>query len=194
MRGNAPQPESILERYFLPSEAIAESVRLHWSVILEPFLSALGSLIAVFYIVGQLSDRAGAFDDVLILAAFAMIGRLVYRVLEWDFDRFIVTNRRIAMVTGVIWSRQVAMMPLERVTDMTYSQSVPGRIFGWGTFVVESAGQDQALRTVDRVPSPDDLYRTIMRLLFAPKTPASAPPKPDGPPPELQHPANPDGS
>lgn len=189
-----PEPESVVERYFLPSEAIAENVRLHWSVIIEPFVSALLSLIAAFYIVGQLKDRTGAFDDFLILAAFGMVGRLVYRVLEWDFDRFIVTNRRIALVTGLIWSRQVAMMPLERVTDMTYSQSVPGRIFGWGTFVVESAGQDQALRTVNRIPSPDDLYRTIMSLLFAPMQPAVAPPSAQESSPELRHPPNPDGS
>lgn len=189
-----PEPESVIERYFLPSEAIAENVRLHWSVVIEPFVTALLSMIFAFYIVAQLKDRTGGFDDVLILAAFGMVLRLVYRVLEWDFDRFIVTNRRIALVTGLIWRRQVAMMPLERVTDMTYSQSVPGRIFGWGTFIVESAGQEQALRTVNRIPSPDVLYRTIMTLLFAPKQPAVAPASAQESSPELQHPPNPDGS
>lgn len=192
--GAYPQPESIVERYFLPSEVVAANVRLHWSVVIEPFCTALFSLFAAFYIVGQLSDRSGGFDDILVLAAFGMTGRLVYRVLDWDFNRLIVTNRRIALVTGLLWRRRVAMMPLERVTDMTLSQTVSGRIFGWGTFVVESAGQEQALRTVDRVPSPDDLYRTIIGLLFAPKTPGGMPATAEHPRPELRHPPNPDGS
>lgn len=168
-----PEPESIIERYFLPTEVIAEKVRLHWSVMIEPFLSGVGAFILSFMIVGNMPDRAGGIDDFIILAGLGMLVRTAYRLLEWDFDRFIVTNHRIALVTGVLWNRRVAMMPLERVTDMTYSQTVAGRIFGWGTFVVESAGQDQALRTVDRIPSPDELYRTIMKLLFAPKKPAA---------------------
>ncbi|MGB9377979.1 MAG: PH domain-containing protein [Mycobacteriales bacterium] len=192
--GAYPDSESILEKYFLPSERIAENVRLHWSVIIEPFLSAMGSLIIAFYIVGNMSSRGGVFDDALILAAFGMIMRLVYRVLEWDFDRFIVTNRRIALVQGLLWSRKVAMMPLERVTDMTYSQSAAGRLFGWGTFVVESAGQEQALRTVDRIPSPDRLYRTMLTLLFAPKAPAKSGQRSPWPPAELPPPRDSDGS
>jgi hypothetical protein len=38
--------------------------------------------------------------------------------------------------------------------------------FGYGKFVVESAGQDQALSTIDFVPHPDRLYQQISDLLF----------------------------
>ena len=40
------------------------------------------------------------------------------------------------------------MMPLTKVTDMSFKRSFPGRLLGYGEFIVESAGQDQALRNV----------------------------------------------
>jgi hypothetical protein len=58
------------------------------------------------------------------------------------------------------------MMPLMKVTDMSYERSVPGRILGYGRFVMESAGQDQALREVNWVPEPDEHYRAICAEIF----------------------------
>ena len=58
------------------------------------------------------------------------------------------------------------MMPLTKVTDMAYERSVPGRIFGYGRFVLESAGQDQALHKVTFVPDPDHHYRVMCAEIF----------------------------
>jgi hypothetical protein len=60
------------------------------------------------------------------------------------------------------------MMPLSKVTDLSYNRSVAGRLFGYGEFVLESAGHDQAMRTVPWLPSPDALYRLICAEIFDP--------------------------
>jgi membrane protein YdbS with pleckstrin-like domain len=166
-----------VSQYVLPTEQIEVSRRLHWSVVIEPFFSGLGSLFIAGYLTGQMPDRTGPLDDIIWFAALAMIARLIWRVAQWNSDRFIVTGRRVMLVTGV-FNRRVAMMPLQRVTDMTYHRSVAGRIFGWGTFVIESAGQDQALRTIDRLPSPDALYQTVCMLMFGSEH--------QGPPPRVR--------
>ncbi len=165
-----------VSRYVVPSEEIEVNRRLHWSIIIGPFFIALGALFVAGYLTGQLGTRGGTVNEVIWLAALGFVGRLIWRVAQWNGDRFIVTGRRIMLVTGV-FQRRVAMMPLQRVTDMTYHRSVPGRIFGWGTFVIESAGQDQALRTIDRLPSPDELYQTVCLLMFGSDH--------QGPPPRL---------
>ena len=46
---------------------------------------------------------------------------------EWYYDRFVLTNKRVMLVEGVV-ARKVAMMPLTRVTDMKYTQSPLGRV------------------------------------------------------------------
>jgi hypothetical protein len=60
----------------------------------------------------------------------------------------------------------VLMMPLKKVTDMSFERSALGRLLGYGKFILESAGQDQALTSVDHVPYPEQLYLEICRLIF----------------------------
>jgi hypothetical protein len=64
------------------------------------------------------------------------------------------------------------MMPLAKVTDMTFQRSFLGRVFGYGTFILESAGQDQALSRVDFIPYPEQLYLEVCALLFPSKDPS----------------------
>jgi hypothetical protein len=52
------------------------------------------------------------------------------------------------------------MMLLTKVTDMSFQWSVLGRILGYGEFIVESAGQDQAVRNVDHLPYPEQLLQS----------------------------------
>jgi hypothetical protein len=63
------------------------------------------------------------------------------------------------------------MMPLIKVTDMSYSRPPAGRLLGYGEIVIESAGQDQALRRIRHLPDPDVLYLEICELLFGPRAP-----------------------
>ena len=57
-------------------------------------------------------------------------------------------------------------MPLIKVTDLTFQQTLWGRMLGYGTFIVESAGQDQALSRIDYMARPLHRYRQISALLF----------------------------
>jgi hypothetical protein len=60
-------------------------------------------------------------------------------------------------------------MPLTKVTDMSFQRSSVGRILGYGEFIVESAGQDQALSHVDHLPYPEQLYLEVCGLIFKDK-------------------------
>ena len=84
---------------------------------------------------------------------------------EWRHDWFVATDKRLLLFYGFI-TRKVSMMPLIKVTDMSYERSVPGRLLGYGRFVMESAGQDQALHEVNWVPEPDHNYRVICAEIF----------------------------
>ena len=61
------------------------------------------------------------------------------------------------------------MMPLAKVTDMSFQRSAMGRILGYGKFILESAGQDQALTRVDHLPYPEQLYLEVCGLIFKDK-------------------------
>ena len=93
------------------------------------------------------------------------MARAVWMVFEWRQQWVVATNKRLMLTYGFI-VRKVAMMPLTKVTDMSYHRTIMGRIFGWGTFVMESAGQQQALSEITYLPRADVLYRDVSDLLF----------------------------
>jgi hypothetical protein len=78
---------------------------------------------------------------------------------------FAVTEVRMILVSGFM-VRKVAMMPLARVTDMSFRRSALGRLLGYGEFIVESAGEEQALRSIDFLPYPEQLYLEVCGLVF----------------------------
>ncbi len=118
--------------------------------------------------------------DVIWLAWLAAVVRLAYRYFEWRTDWFVATDKRLILAYGLL-TRRVAMMPLRKVTDMSYNRSLLGRLLGYGEFVLESAGQEQALRTVRFLPRPDDLYEEICSEIFGgpPAPRATSPWAPD---------------
>ena len=61
------------------------------------------------------------------------------------------------------------MMPLVRVTDMKYEQTPTGRALNYGTFVLESAGQEQALREIKNLPNPNELYLRVVEEMYEPQ-------------------------
>jgi hypothetical protein len=78
---------------------------------------------------------------------------------------FIVTRRRVLLTSGVI-VRTVTLLPLRRITDLTWQETLGGQLLGYGTFRFESAGQDQALRHLTYVPDAQTVYKDISALLF----------------------------
>lgn len=155
-------------RYLAADERIVLEVRRHPIVLAHPFFLAVATIVLAGGIGWVTSPSTGSdrFDLVLGLVALFFAARLGWASWQWYVDRIVVTDQRIFEVSGVL-TRKVASMPLTRVTDMTYRRSLLGRLLGYGDLIVESAGQDQALSRIERLPHPDDFYRTITSLVTA---------------------------
>jgi membrane protein YdbS with pleckstrin-like domain len=163
------EPSSLVSRYLFPTEKFRGEWKKHWIHLINQFL--LGALATS--LMGWLTGFLGKHGQrglvtVAILIWLGVMGWIGWRVADWYFDRFILTNKRIMVVNGLI-TRTVGMMPLVRVTDMKYMQSPLGRMLNYGTFVVESAGQDQALREVKHLPNPNELYLRIVEEMYEPE-------------------------
>ena len=125
----------------------------------------MAGLVVVLWVDAHVRLDGGPIARALWLLWFGSVGWMLFQVLQWRHDRFIATDKRLLLDYG-IFTTKVAMMPLAKVTDMSFQRSVPGRVFGWGRFILESAGQDQALRQIDWVPDPDHTYRLICAEIF----------------------------
>jgi membrane protein YdbS with pleckstrin-like domain len=157
-------PASV-NKYLLPHEQQVITVRKHPAVLLGPIVIALGGILVALVLMTTIFAHSHQAITVLVVICAVLLLYLGFKVWEWSLDYFVVTSERMLEVSGVL-TRKIAMMPLVKVTDMSFQRSATGRILGYGTFILESAGQDQALSTIDHVPYPEQLYLEVCALLF----------------------------
>lgn len=156
-------PTSV-NKYLLPHEHQVITVRKHPALLLRPVIYTVTGLILAAVLTG-LAHHNGTAVLVIWLLWLIPLGYLILEVIEWADNYFIVTSQRMLLITGLV-TRKVAMMPLVKVTDMSFQRSAQGRLLGYGTFILESAGQDQAFRVVDHLPYPEQLYLEVCGLIF----------------------------
>ena len=155
----------VLRRYLLDGEHVVTAVHQHWAKVAEPVASGVLGLVLALWLDSLLPASVGHAADVLWWIWILVVVRAAWRLLEWRHDWFVATDKRLILTYGMV-THKVAMMPLSKVTDMSYNRSLMGRVAGFGTFVMESAGQDQALHHVRWVPEPDHTYRAICAEIF----------------------------
>ena len=153
------------DKYLLPGEDVVLATRRHWAVLVEPTLKFLPA-----FVVGGVLFLLDPDNPVTsVVGLVVLLGALVYyalRVGEWWMRHFIVTRRRVLLTSGVI-VRTVTLLPLRRITDLTWEETFFGQILGYGSFRFESAGQDQALRHITFMPDAKKVYKEVSGLLFS---------------------------
>jgi len=163
MAPNFDRVPHTVERHLLPHERQVLTVRFHPAVLIKPVAITLAALAVALLV--SLAPVSGLVRLVIWLIFVGVLGWLGYEIWCWLEDYFVVTSQRLLLTTGLL-TRTVNMMPLGKVTDMSFKRSAWGRILGYGEFVVESAGQDQALRNIRHLPYPEQLYLEVCGLIF----------------------------
>lgn len=151
-----------VERHLIADEGevIIDEVRKHWAAIVGPILE-MAAAIPVLMLLAWLPS--GAYWLPLFLALFLVLHGM-WRMLAVQMDRFVVTNMRVFRVHGIL-SQRIATMPIARILDISVYKPLIGRVFGYGHFIFESAAQDQGLREIRFVGSPNERGATIQRVI-----------------------------
>jgi membrane protein YdbS with pleckstrin-like domain len=154
-------------------------VRRHWAYLLTKLLQTLVVVVVAFVLSRLVSDSLWVVQSVLWYLAVVALLRFVWHALEWWIEVIIVTNKRFMISKGLIVTK-ISMMPITKVTDMSYLRTAWGRALGYGTLRVESAGQKQDLETVDYLPKPEAVFDAISELIFGEKKQVGSGPTPGG--------------
>jgi uncharacterized membrane protein YdbT with pleckstrin-like domain len=140
-----PFPRKLLNSY----EEVAVDLHPHWMYFAEPVLTLVGVFIATV-IVKFGFDFLDQSALVLLCVAglLAAAGWLGVRYLKWVTTNFVITNDRVIFREGVLAKRGVEI-PLERVNNVNFDQSIFERLVGAGDLTIESAGKDGASAFTD---------------------------------------------
>lgn len=166
--GGGPEAvDSALPTWITKYLAANERPRL----VIQPHIATIGGsgllTLTVLIVALLVSPRNFQNDlsDVVWYLFWWLAVRLAWNAYFWYRDRIVITDERIFRVSG-IFTRVAGSMPLNKLTDYEYRRTLTGYALGYGTFLVESAGQDQALSRIDYVPQPDRVYQIVNTLVF----------------------------
>ncbi len=159
-----PFPERLLGEH----EQIVYDLRPHWWGLIGPVLLAVAAIAASSLAWALLPGGPLHWPSRLAATGVAALILLVFalpRYLRWVTTHFVLTTDRLIFRSGVLakLSREI---PLERLNDVTFTQSLWERIIGAGDLLIESAGE-RGQSVFENVPRPEAVQLEIYRQMEA---------------------------
>ena len=156
-----------IDEYLLPTERRVIRVRQHWAAMAK-HLTLTGLFLLLMVVLQTHLPSSVVVDNLTFYLALAAVLRFTVKTSLWWIERIVITDKRVMLAQGILTSN-VGMMPLSKVTDLTFERTLGGRMLGYGTIIVESAGQIQALNRITYIPRPEEIYEALSELIFGEK-------------------------
>jgi uncharacterized membrane protein YdbT with pleckstrin-like domain len=116
--------------------------RPHWIALVPSVLATILAL-AVMIVGNNVFDGPKQGTIRSVIQGIAILGWIVFGVvpaIRWYYTMFVLTSDRLITRKGII-AKHSKEIPLERINDVAFSQSILERIVGAGDLLIESAGE-----------------------------------------------------
>jgi uncharacterized membrane protein YdbT with pleckstrin-like domain len=143
---------SYITTHLLPGETITYRTRLHWKIFVAPVLVSLAMLALALWALSA-NRRLIALAPVAIAVIVLFAAWIRRRSSE-----FAVTNKRVIIKLGVMSTRSMELL-LSKIEGITVTQSLSGRVFGYGEIVVTGSGGTQ--EPFDSIQAPLDFRQAV---------------------------------
>jgi uncharacterized membrane protein YdbT with pleckstrin-like domain len=125
-------------------ERIILVARQHWFILISAIVLEIIIILAIISLAvfaglnwPEFALIIGAVGTILLLLP---LSTLIRDILDWMNRQFIVTNRRVIQIAGVL-NKNVTDSSLRKVTDVKMSKSFFGRIFNYGDIEILTASE-----------------------------------------------------
>ena len=140
-----PYPKKLLNDY----ETVALDLHPHWWYFAEPVTAIVASIVGGILVRALLdgdAQRIMTWASIVLIIGCAIW--LALRYAKWANTNFVITSDRIIFRSGVVAKNGIEI-PLERVNNVLFSQSVFERVLGAGDLLIESGGEAGQQRFTD---------------------------------------------
>src|SRR3990170_5810546 len=175
MRGRTPAPRgrggTAVARYadslLTEGEVIVLRTRQHWLALMSRARAALLLWLIGLVLLGLViyfNVAPGVLRDVTSGVALILLGLgvlvFVYRFWVWWAQDYVVTNRRLLKVTGIL-NKRSADSSLEKINDAILSQSILGRMLNYGELEILTAAE-QAVDLYHMIRDPKEFKKVML--------------------------------
>jgi uncharacterized membrane protein YdbT with pleckstrin-like domain len=103
-----------------------------WTSLIVPFLVAIIGIVAAYFI--------GFFNHYGWIAAVLGVLYVLIRYYSWKVNIWVVTNFRVIDEVGLL-SHYAKESPLDKINNVSYDQTVAGRLFNYGHVEIQTAAE-----------------------------------------------------
>lgn len=142
-------------------EVLVFDLKPHWIALAPAVLWTL--LILAIGIAGStfIEDPEWLKPALWIAAVVAFFFLAVLPFLRWTYTNFVLTSDRLITRSGII-AKNSKEIPLERINDVAFNQTVIERALGAGDLLIESAGERGQTR-ISNVRGPEQVQLRIYK-------------------------------
>jgi uncharacterized membrane protein YdbT with pleckstrin-like domain len=153
------------KRLLADHEEMVLDARPHWIALVSPALVLILVIVAEILLFATFDPPSVVTWLALLAGAVVLIAFPVRAFLGWITSHFVVTTDRVIHRSGWLAKRSMEM-PLERVNDVTFTQTVLERVVGAGSLRIQSASEygQNHFRDIRR---PEDVQKLIYEMAEA---------------------------
>ncbi|HJS47309.1 MAG TPA: PH domain-containing protein [Gemmatimonadales bacterium] len=162
-------------------EEIVLDARQHWFIVIGRswwaiILAILALAVLMFAASPPEEGLDGPVEIGALIALIIGLGRIGWVIWDWRNTEFLVTTQRIVRAEGIL-NKRMAATSLEKVNDAVLTQSLFGRIFGFGDLDILSAAEEiGGIEDFPMVTDPVDFKVAMLNQKQAIERPDLAPP------------------
>jgi uncharacterized membrane protein YdbT with pleckstrin-like domain len=146
----------------MPGETMVLASNPHWFYFWKQVAAAagiIGLLLLLWTFDADWIDTVLGW--VILLAFVVLLVDVIFEFFQWKTTRFAITDQRVAYQSGMFRRRGVSI-PLNRINNVNFDQSVIGRMTNNGIVTIESAGETGD-SVFENIPDPEK----VRALIFA---------------------------
>jgi membrane protein YdbS with pleckstrin-like domain len=168
-----PLPDEIVDEYLGHGERVIHSDHPSLQAFIVQNTLLFAGLFVIAVLVGGIALNGSLVTaGIALLILSVVLLFLVLKRLGERYTSYVVTNVRIMRIKGIV-SRRAHSIPWVRVTDLTYEQTLTGRLFGFATLHIESANEDSGLRDLEGVSDPMKFNQYVVDMVVAKQGPTA---------------------
>jgi hypothetical protein len=178
-----PLPHELIHEHLGPNETVRHSDSPSFrAFFFNNFWIFLFVLIALAFFVGSARSGNQTSTGIIALIAIILLFWLGLKRLGDHYTIYVLTNARVMRIQGLL-TRRVQSIPLGKVTDLSFKQSLMGRWLSYATVRIESANEESGLRDLSGVKDPIEFNKKLVNIVVKSQGSIDEPPPPPPPPP-----------
>ena len=150
----------------MPNEKMVLASNPHWFYFWKQAAAGLGviGLLLLLSLV-EADWLNSAVRWALLAAVVVLVLDLIFEFVQWKTTRFAITDQRVAYQSGIFRRRGVSI-PLNRINNVNFNQTLIARMLNNGVVTIESAGQTGD-SVFENIPDPEQVRTAIFTQVEA---------------------------